>query len=537
MPPLWIDFNPTAPRVKTQPKPRVPKAKVVRVKESRMTAAEARPRPGMPRAFAEEKATARRALAEVNRPAPAVHWIIPGLDTNDGRAHPVPSGGGAASTIDIDAAMAEARANAQAAFDHHQATSDHIRTTDVPKSMEARARSEQAIVDNFRAQELARENAAERQSARNAVIGARAQAAQAREEEQRARAEAALSARGTAEQRAEARREEVAADLRARERIKARETPSRILRDLNGHGEVVRSGAPAAGGVRRRGVAFVKPTPATPAPPPRRATRSTAPALQPPATPAREPPRARLGATPMRALSLANTSPPSSEGGRSPPNEATDARVPRERRLASAINWRTEPHLRIPETGADRLHAELSHHLADAEVELAGMTRSSRHKTQLAEKVDYLKTQVARMAGGGGVHPVASDLQKLGLTAKEAERARELGYVIEGRSLKRHGNFQSTANLRRALDEQDAGAAGSGAGAAGAGGDSTAHNARVHALEDIGELSAYDAKSAAFGGFSVKKSATGAILFYNRDGTRISKANVQKYINSIEEAA
>ena len=75
---LGVDFNPTAPRVKAPTKARAPKPKAVVVKESRFTAAEAKPRAGAPRAFAEEAATSKRILAVANRKPPQVHWIIPG---------------------------------------------------------------------------------------------------------------------------------------------------------------------------------------------------------------------------------------------------------------------------------------------------------------------------------------------------------------------------------------------------------------------------------------------------------------------------
>ena len=471
---LGIDFNPTAPRVTKAPKPRNAPAKPVRVQESRMTAAEAKPRPGMPKAFAEENATARRVLAEVSRPPPAVHWIIPGLDTDDGRAHPVPSGG-PTSTFDVDAAMTSARAKAQAAFDRHVTESDYIRNTAAPRNIKELARSEQALVDDF----------------------------------------------------------DLRADLRSREAAKSRKAAQRSAQDL--HGEVVRGSALAepSGSMHRRGVAYTKPTTAPPATP--TASEGSG----------RAPPRARLGATPLRRMREAEEEEP-----RSPPKSrsleeaemGSIPSMPRERRLASAIDWRAEPHIKIPERGADRLHAELAVHLADSEAELATMGRSSRAKTQLSEKVDYLKTQVARMAGQGGAHPVAADLEKLGLSADEADQARKLGFSLDGRHLKQHGQFRNAAYLRRALDEAEAGAAG-GSGGSGSGGSAgagahaqdAAFTARVNLLEELGKLSTDDASTLARYGITVKKGSKGAALFYTDLGKAVSRSKVMEHLKEIRK--
>ena len=485
--PLGIDFNPTAPRVtKPPPKPRDAPCRPVRVQESRLPASEAKPRPGMPRAFAEENATSRRVLAEVSRPPPAVHWILP-MDKDDGRLHPVPTGG--AGTIDVDAAFEEARAKAQKAFDRHQIESDYIRNTAAPNNVKAIGEAEQKIADDFNARNKEREGIAEREAIREGMRAARA----VRRGVTTAPPTRASDVRSAQVPVGGATRSRVARREFVQERV------SEQLPRLSARASAAEERAVTL--ATRRGA-------------PTSAAHREASAEEEEWAPRRE---------------GEDTPPPFSRGksGREPPQ--------RERRLASAINWRTEPHINIPAKGADRLHDDLAGHLAKAEAELATMGRASRAKTQLSEKVEYLKTQVARMAGKGGLHPVAANLQKHGLSADDADRARKLGFEVDGSNLKQHGQFRDVAYLRRALDEADAGAAGSGEG----GGGVKALRARAKELEDIGGMSPSEAFSMSFKGITVKKfdatERASARTLYYADGKQISKAEVWKLIKADEE--
>ena len=466
---LGVDFNPTAPRVKAPTKTRAPKPKAVVVKESRFTAAEAKPRAGAPRAFAEEAATSKRILAVANRKPPQVHWIIPGLDVDDGRAHPPPSGGGR-SLVDVDEAMDAARDKAQASYDRHVIESDYIRNTAAPNNVKGTLHQEHE----------------------------------------------------------EARR----ADMWARDAAKTREAAQRTSQDLNG--EVVRGAPSHAGAVRRRGVAYVKPTE-----PPRlgMATRSTVLPSYAPET-QRIGARTRLGATPMRGLRRDSEASPASPASDSPPRrlalnpgtleDAEAGQLPstsRTRRSAAAINWRVEPHLRVPEARADAesLRGELNEHLAEAEEELRHMKRDSRLKTQTSEKVEYLKTQIERMAGKVVGSQVEVDLTKLGLSSVEADRARKLGFWVDGKNLRQHGQYRNAAFLRRALDESESSAAGSGA---------DADDSRTKNMESITGFPHGDAAALARNGYQARKSANNSVLFYDENGKQVARTKVISFLKS-----
>ena len=486
---LGIDFNPCQAKAKRAPQAetvrRAAFPRPVRVQEStsRFTASEARPRPGAPRALKEEVDQARRIQAEVSRPPPAVRWIVPELDIDDGRAHPIPSGG-PAGTADLDEAVEEARDRAEDSFERHRHESDYIRNTVAPRAQKDRDVEEQRIVDNFNKKYELDLATRDREYARHA------------RERQAPEGQAPRQGLPT---RASTRTSSIAPE----------------------DGQVERGGASHlnTGNVRRRGVAYPKPP--------------EAPALAPPPTPARgaqEPPRPRLGAVRLTPAEQARA--PASPGrtrGETPPaspqhdGSLVEGKI-RERRLASAIDWRVEPHIHIPESGADDLHDELAGHLAAAEEELATMKRSSRLKTQLSEKVDYLKTQVARMAGKGGVHPLAADLQQLGLSADEADRARKLGFVLDGKNIKQHGQFRHAADLKRALENADAGAAGPY---------DEGMVAREKDLAEIGGWNAKIARDMAKLGYSCKQDSIGRVNYYTSAGGRITKEKVWEAVSEL----
>ena len=199
---------------------------------------------------------------------------------------------------------------------------------------------------------------------------------------------------------------------------------------------------------------------------------------------------------------------------------------------ATRVNWTTRENMPAPESAGE--HAHMRRHirteLAEAEEALEKMpAQSTRASKQLEDKITWLKTQNARLAteGGDENHPAAVMLaEKLGLSPAQAEEARKLGYKIEGRSLKKGGQYATIEQLRHAIET-------SGAGPSGA--PSSALAGHQNALEKVGGYSAEAAKKLAIEGFTVTKSAAGHVLF--RQGGKKSSRGAAMYFlkHDVEE--
>ena len=131
------------------------------------------------------------------------------------------------------------------------------------------------------------------------------------------------------------------------------------------------------------------------------------------------------------------------------------------------------------------------------------------------------------MEGGDENHPAAVMLaEKLGISPAHVEEARKLGYKIEGRSLKKGGQYATLEQLRHAIET-------SGAGPSGA--PSSALAGHQNALEKIGGYSAEAAKKLAIEGFTVIQNAVGHTLF-SRGGKKSSRGAAMYFLkHDVEE--
>ena len=199
---------------------------------------------------------------------------------------------------------------------------------------------------------------------------------------------------------------------------------------------------------------------------------------------------------------------------------------------ATRVNWTTRENMPAPESGAE--HAHMTRHirteLAEAEEALEMMpARATRASKQLEDKITWLKTQTARLAveGGDENHPAAVLLaEKLGISPAQAEEARKLGFKIEGRSLKKGGQYATIEQLRHAIET-------SGAGPSGA--PTSALAGHQNALETIGGYSSEAAKKLAIEGFTISRSPGGLTLF--RRGDKKSSRGAAMYFlkHDVEE--
>ena len=345
---LGFDFNPTGVALFRAPKPPSNKAskclvpsKPLKVQESRFPAAEAKPptRSNATRASEEAIAQAKKMHAVVSRPLPNVRWIIPGIDNDDGRLHTIQASTG---TLDAEDEMRDARQDALDAYEEHMEDRDET------------------------AMRIDREHT-QREKALDIEVGAdkRLELAAAR----------ATSAR--------ALRDEKEAARKASERAEA------VAAGNTGH--VTRSSTRLSATLNRR-----VPKAATPAPAPAKAPNEPAPSKAVAKAPGHVTRSStRLSATlNRREPKDATPAPTPSKAPAKAPNSPSKAPL-----SATRVDWSTRENLPKPTNPHEKedMTTYVNYNIAEAEEALENMPRASRSRTQLENKLEWMKAQKERL--------------------------------------------------------------------------------------------------------------------------------------------